>query len=161
MCFRHPSTVCMSYVQHFRLSMYFCYLFSTAAIMAFVHAWLPDTYITSTSETVVQVGQILSAAGCHGKVHGPVRVPPGSSTETILPVSVCTYSHSIVESTKKRVRIVFGNRYTPLKEVYTNSLSPLFFWMDTYSGLSFFLCYTYIRRFPFHINALVDAVRPS
>ena len=65
--FRHPKQVCMTYFQHAKLSLYFSYLFSKGAVLAIVHAIIPDIAVTSTSDTVQEVQRILVTAGCREK----------------------------------------------------------------------------------------------
>ena len=43
--FEHPSKVCMTYIEHFKLSMGFSYMFAVASAKAFIHAIIPDVYI--------------------------------------------------------------------------------------------------------------------
>ena len=62
--FQHPKEVCMTYLQHLRLSLYFSYILWKGSIFAFVHAFFPDSYITSTSELSKQLQDILKTAGC-------------------------------------------------------------------------------------------------
>ena len=62
--FRHPKDVCMTYFEHARLSLYFSYLFSKGAVLAIVHAIIPDIATTSTSETVKTINAILNDSGC-------------------------------------------------------------------------------------------------
>ena len=62
--FEHPRKVCMSYLQHFKLSMGFSYMFAVASIKAFIHAVIPDIYISSTTNTVETAVQIIKNSGC-------------------------------------------------------------------------------------------------
>ena len=62
--FQHPKQVCMSYCQHLKLSLYFSYILGKGSIFAFVHAFFPDTYITSTSDLSKQLQTTLKSAGC-------------------------------------------------------------------------------------------------
>ena len=65
--FSHPQEVCMSYFQHMKLSLYFSWIFSKASVLAFIHAFFPDTFITSTSDTNKQIEKILKESGCRGE----------------------------------------------------------------------------------------------
>ena len=65
--FRHPKNVCMTYFEHARLSLYFSYVFSKGALLAIVHAIIPDIALTSTSDTVKEVSAILAVSGCREK----------------------------------------------------------------------------------------------
>lgn len=62
--FRHPKEVCMTYWQHARLSFNFSYMFLKASKEAFIHAIYPDKYITSTTDTVNVIKDILEKSGC-------------------------------------------------------------------------------------------------
>ena len=62
--FNHPKNVCMTYLQHAKLSLYFSYLFSKGAVLAIVHAVIPDVAVTSTSDTIKQINDILLVSGC-------------------------------------------------------------------------------------------------
>ena len=48
--FAHPDEVCMSYTQHCKLSLKLCLLMLLGCIKAFIHAFIPDLFITSTSD---------------------------------------------------------------------------------------------------------------
>ena len=63
--FEHPSKVCMTYLQHFKLSMGFSYMFAVASVKAFIHAIIPDVYIRSTTDTVETALQIIKNSGCN------------------------------------------------------------------------------------------------
>ena len=65
--FRHPSEVCMTYFEHFRLSMGFSYKFAIAAFQAFIHAVMPDLYISSTTNTINDIQSIIEKSGCRKK----------------------------------------------------------------------------------------------
>lgn len=65
--FKHPSEVCMTYFEHFKLSIGFSYKFIIAAIQAFIHAVIPDIYVTSTSDTINEVRDIIEKSGCRKK----------------------------------------------------------------------------------------------
>jgi len=65
--FKHPNNVCMTYFEHFRLSIGFSLKFTIAAYKAFMHALIPDIYITSTSDAISDIQHILEKSGCHKK----------------------------------------------------------------------------------------------
>ena len=65
--FRHPNNVCMTYFEHFKLSMGFSYKFIIAAVQASIHAVIPDLYISSTTDTVNDIQSIIEKSGCHKK----------------------------------------------------------------------------------------------
>ncbi len=62
--FRHPSKVCMSYLEHCKFSLGLSYSLGIGCIKAFIHALLPDYYITSTSDLVVEIQEKIEKAGC-------------------------------------------------------------------------------------------------
>ena len=62
--FSHPKSVCMSYIQHFCFSMEIAYIFLISSLQAIIHAFYPDVYITSTSNTIIFVEQKLKNSGC-------------------------------------------------------------------------------------------------
>jgi hypothetical protein len=64
--FAHPENVCMSYNQHLKLSLKFCYLMLKGAIKSFIHAFLPDYCVTSTSDIANEIITLLNSNGCHG-----------------------------------------------------------------------------------------------
>lgn len=66
--FAHPDNVCMSYTQHCKLSLKLCFLMLIGAIKAFIHAFIPDLFITSTSDIHKQISIILKKHGCHKKI---------------------------------------------------------------------------------------------
>ena len=45
----------------------FSFIFSIASVLAFIHAFFPDTFITSTSDTNKQIEKILKESGCTGE----------------------------------------------------------------------------------------------
>ena len=62
--FKHPTKVCMTYMEHFKLSMNFSILFFYGGFSAIFHAFIPDLHIHTTSETVDKIKTILSEKGC-------------------------------------------------------------------------------------------------
>ena len=63
--FSHPANVCMTYLEHFRVSITLSILFFTASIKALIHAIYPDSFITSSTDTVEKAKKIMNSAGCH------------------------------------------------------------------------------------------------
>uniref|UniRef100_A0A6C0KI14 Uncharacterized protein n=1 Tax=viral metagenome TaxID=1070528 RepID=A0A6C0KI14_9ZZZZ len=63
--FTHPSKVCMTYFEHMKLSLYFMKILWFGSIKAFIHAFIPDVYITSTSDLSINLQKTLRSAGCH------------------------------------------------------------------------------------------------
>lgn len=64
MYFKHPQSVCMSYIQHMRLSLYFSAMMWWGSIQAFIHAFIPDLCITSTSNISKHLYEKLKSSGC-------------------------------------------------------------------------------------------------
>ena len=62
--FRHPKEVCMTYTSHLKLSLKLSNLFLRGSAKAFVHGIIPDLYITSSSDTVKKIHDILKQSGC-------------------------------------------------------------------------------------------------
>lgn len=62
--FTHPNKVCMTYMRHFLFSMSLCRRFAIGSIQAFIHALLPDYYITSSSDLVREIQYDMSKIGC-------------------------------------------------------------------------------------------------
>jgi hypothetical protein len=60
----HPKNVCMTYWQHFYFSMELSGVFLKGFIKAFIHAILPDLYITSTTDSIKYIEQRLEEVGC-------------------------------------------------------------------------------------------------
>jgi hypothetical protein len=60
----HPKSVCMSYFEHLKFSFLFGVFFLKKSCQAFIHAFFPNLYITSTSDSVKQIEDELKNAGC-------------------------------------------------------------------------------------------------
>lgn len=65
--FQHPQKVCMSYLQHCCFSLKLARYFMVATLKAIVHAFIPNFYITSSSDMIEDVKEEISNAGCHSK----------------------------------------------------------------------------------------------
>ena len=63
--FVHPNSVCMSYFEHMSLSLGFSKTLMVASLKALIHAFLPNVYKRSTSDTHQLIGSQLAAAGCN------------------------------------------------------------------------------------------------
>jgi hypothetical protein len=55
----------MSYFEHMRLSLGFSKTLLVGSVKAFVHAFLPNYFITSATDLYKQIGRELNEAGCH------------------------------------------------------------------------------------------------
>jgi rhamnose utilization protein RhaD (predicted bifunctional aldolase and dehydrogenase) len=62
--FNHPSNVCMTYLQHMKLSLELSSLFFIGSIKAFIHAFIPDIFITSSTDIVRIANQKMKKVGC-------------------------------------------------------------------------------------------------
>ena len=62
--FKHPAKVCMTYYQHCKFSLQISKLFAEASIKAVIHAFIPDWYITSTTDITNKIQKMLQEAGC-------------------------------------------------------------------------------------------------
>lgn len=60
----HPRDVCMTYIDHLWFSLGMAYTFALSAIKAVVHAFVPGWYITSTSDCVEEIHELLRESGC-------------------------------------------------------------------------------------------------
>lgn len=65
--FKHPAKVCMTYLEHFKLSMGVSVTFAVASSQAFIHAIIPDVYVDSTTNTVNEVQKKIKNSGCKNK----------------------------------------------------------------------------------------------
>ena len=63
--FTHPNSVCMTYVEHMKLSLGFSKTLMVASFQALTHAFLPNTFVTSTTDIHAKIGVELKEAGCH------------------------------------------------------------------------------------------------
>ena len=61
---RHLNNVCMDYFEHFCLSMYFSGQFLMGTIQAFIHAWIPCWFTSSTSALVNHIKIVVNNVGC-------------------------------------------------------------------------------------------------
>ena len=62
--FKHPKNVCMTYLEHCMFSLKISKTFLVGSFKALVHAFIPDIYITSTSDIVSDVNNRLDNSGC-------------------------------------------------------------------------------------------------
>tara|TARA_B100000575_G_C23140764_1_gene663765 strand:- start:4960 stop:5427 length:468 start_codon:yes stop_codon:yes gene_type:complete len=77
--FDHPNSVCLTYLEHCKLSLGFSIQLCIAGCKAFIHAFFPNSYITSTSDIVTNISKQLKEAGCHEKqIQSYYTVPKNS-----------------------------------------------------------------------------------
>lgn len=62
--FIHPTTVCMSYWQHFQFSFGLGMKFAVGSFQAFVHAIYPDAFITSSGDLIKNISNEMKEIGC-------------------------------------------------------------------------------------------------
>jgi len=62
--FKHPTEVCMTYIKHLKFSLGISILFLEGFYKAFIHAFIPDVYIKSTSNIVQNISHKLDNSGC-------------------------------------------------------------------------------------------------
>lgn len=65
--FKHPAKVCMTYKQHCFFSLGISKDFLIGSYKALVHAFIPDIYITTTSDVVKNINYKLDNSGCRKK----------------------------------------------------------------------------------------------
>lgn len=64
MFFKHPQTVCMTYLEHFKFSMNLAFIQLEGSIKAVIHAFLPDVYVSSTNDINRHIRHLLDTSGC-------------------------------------------------------------------------------------------------
>lgn len=62
--FKHPSNVCMTYIQHMKLSLHFAAILGIGSVQAVIHAFIPDICITSTTDVSKKINHMLKTNGC-------------------------------------------------------------------------------------------------
>ena len=62
--FKHPQQVCMTYIDHMILSLQLSRIFCIGSLKAIVHAFLPDYYVKSSTNAVIEAQQMMMNAGC-------------------------------------------------------------------------------------------------
>jgi len=54
----------MTYLEHMKLSLQLSSLFFVGSVKALIHAFVPDVFITSSTDTVRIANEKMSKAGC-------------------------------------------------------------------------------------------------
>ena len=54
----------MSYLEHCKLSLNFSFLFLKGCFFAVIHAFIPDLFISSTTDINQKITKILESSGC-------------------------------------------------------------------------------------------------
>ena len=62
--FKHPSDVCMTYLQHCKFSLSLSFQFAYASFAAFIHAIYPDVYVTHSTDTIDSIKKQMKNVGC-------------------------------------------------------------------------------------------------
>ena len=91
MIFKHPAKVCMSYTQHMKFSLGLSKDFLEASAKAVVHAFFPDSYITSSSDYVEKINKKLNSSGCFKSPHRDLNSRPLHYKCNALPTEL--YGH--------------------------------------------------------------------
>ena len=50
MFFRHPSNVCMTYLQHMKFALHLSYQFFLGTITTIIHAFIPDVFVKTPTD---------------------------------------------------------------------------------------------------------------
>lgn len=58
----------MTYAQHMFLSLYFSFILGVGSVQAFIHAFIPDVFITSTTDLAHDVQSIINRSGCNRRI---------------------------------------------------------------------------------------------
>jgi len=62
--FEHPNNVCMSYYIHMKFALYLSYQFFISSGKSFIHAFIPSLFITSSSDIIIELDELLKKSGC-------------------------------------------------------------------------------------------------
>jgi len=60
----HPKNVCMTYKTHFAFSLKLSFKFALASVKAFIHALIPNVFISSSTEALNDINKIVKNSGC-------------------------------------------------------------------------------------------------
>ena len=63
--FTHVDDNCMNYAEHTILSLTLSSKLFIGSIKAFIHAFIPNAYTSSSSDLVKELDAIISSAGCN------------------------------------------------------------------------------------------------
>ena len=56
----HLEEMNMNYFEHMYISLYYSFILFLSCIKALIHAFIPDVYVTSTSECIVEINNELT-----------------------------------------------------------------------------------------------------
>ena len=62
--FKHPSDVCMTYIEHMKFALNLSFELLIGSIQSTIHAFIPDMYVTSTTDLVTKLDKMLKESGC-------------------------------------------------------------------------------------------------
>ena len=62
--FDHPQKVCMTYLEHCSFSLSLSCYFMEASLKALIHSFFPNMFITSSSDHVTKIKELLENSGC-------------------------------------------------------------------------------------------------
>lgn len=62
--FSHPSDVCMTYICHLTFAVEISIILFIGSIKSLIHAIIPDLFITSTSDLIIEIEKKLRNSGC-------------------------------------------------------------------------------------------------
>jgi hypothetical protein len=62
--FNHPQNVCMDYIEHLKFSSKLGIIFLKASVKAFIHAVLPDYFVSSSNDHALEVLLLIDESGC-------------------------------------------------------------------------------------------------
>ena len=62
--FEHPTKVCMTYLEHCKFSLEMASIFLYATGTAIIHAFIPDLFTDSTTDSVNHITKRLNESGC-------------------------------------------------------------------------------------------------
>jgi hypothetical protein len=62
--YNHPNKVCLTYNTHFKLSMTLSIKFAIASFKALIHALFPPFFISSSTNTVNEINELLIQNKC-------------------------------------------------------------------------------------------------
>jgi hypothetical protein len=56
----HLDEMKMGYFEHMFVSLHYAFILLLSCLKAFIHAFIPDIYVTSTSECIVEINKELT-----------------------------------------------------------------------------------------------------
>lgn len=62
--FEHPANVCMTYFRHFIFALEMSWYLGVGCAKSVIHAFIPDLFVTSVTDTTNLIQQRLLQVGC-------------------------------------------------------------------------------------------------